>query len=425
MLASIFNATPSLSARLLAIGVLVFATNVIDASAEPLEASVTEGCSANVSPPTPNSRALPNAVKVAPPTTGAYAGLYTLPPEMREYRQFVEKAGSPPPIVFSGQNWIRDDDFGKDNPRLDKLTERHPESDEGLTSLQFAEQLADQGSVLAIAWAAYCCDVSSWQLLMGLDEAWNIFTRILNDEFDNYIRTVAREIKAFNRPIMITLTVEYNSQAIFMFGEDGTSPITGVSNICNEYGDPAWPDGPERIRDFYMHVIDIFRDEGVANVTWFMFASSNYVDDDPDEDVWLHPKYFYPGDAYIDWVGQSGYFIDPATNHGIEDARDFHGAVKAGYEAWGTVTQRPFFIPEFGAMSDGNESRAALIRDVFQNILPTYPRIKAITFGDSQLFEAYFSLPRLGNVGDEITAWQDAVEKNPYYVKKVILKGPE
>jgi hypothetical protein len=48
-----------------------------------------------------------------------------------------------------------------------------------------------------------------------------------------------------------------------------------------------------------------------------------------------------------------------------------------------------------------------------------------VTFADSQLFAAYFSLPRLGHKSDELAAWQDAVEGNPYYVKTVKLGGPQ
>ena len=31
---------------------------------------------------------------------------------------------------------------------------------------------------------------------------------------------------------------------------------------------PNFPDGPERFRDAYRHIIDLFRKEGVKNITW-------------------------------------------------------------------------------------------------------------------------------------------------------------
>jgi hypothetical protein len=39
------------------------------------------------------------------------------------------------------------------------------------------------------------------------------------------------------------------------------------------FGDPNWPDGPERFRDAYRHIIDIFRQEGASNVT-FIFQTN-------------------------------------------------------------------------------------------------------------------------------------------------------
>jgi hypothetical protein len=35
------------------------------------------------------------------------------------------------------------------------------------------------------------------------------------------------------------------------------------------YGDPAVPDGPERFRDAYRHIVDVCRQEGADNITWF------------------------------------------------------------------------------------------------------------------------------------------------------------
>jgi hypothetical protein len=110
---------------------------------------------------------------------------------------------------------------------------------------------------------------------------------------------------------MLTLFSEFNYQGMMSFGVDGTDRFTEVEHLCRLYGDPSWPDGPERIRDAFIHVIEIFKREDVRNVTWFMYAGSHYMNPrHEDYSPWLHPKYFYPGDEYIDWVGQSVYFVD-------------------------------------------------------------------------------------------------------------------
>jgi hypothetical protein len=81
------------------------------------------------------------------------------------------------------------------------------------------------------------------------------------------------------------------------------SGIYNGSGRTDGYGDPAIPDGPERFRDSYRHIIQTCRDEGAANITWvFHIDSLNH----PSED-WNRPVNYYPGDEWIDWVGVSIY----------------------------------------------------------------------------------------------------------------------
>ena len=123
------------------------------------------------------------------------------------------------------------------------------------------------------------------------------------------------------------------------------------------------------------------------------------------------------------WVGQSAFFVDLSADHGFdeEEIRDFRGALEAGYREWGTVTQRPMFLPEFAAMGRASSSRARLLRQVFGDLLPDFPQVRAVAFGDSELFAMYFGVPRFGIFADEVTAWREKVRNNPYYVNSVTL----
>jgi hypothetical protein len=71
----------------------------------------------------------------------------------------------------------------------------------------------------------------------------------------------------------------------------------------NGYGDPTYPDGPERFRDAYRHIIDICNQCNAVNITWFFHFD---VSGEPEED-WNDAVYYYPGDSYIDWIGVSTY----------------------------------------------------------------------------------------------------------------------
>ncbi len=382
---------------------------------------VVEGCRKDVETPPARSQTPPNAIKVKPPENGAYVGVYTASAP-RDYRRFLEKTSYQPPVVFMFHDWLSDSDWASNNPHLQTF---HDPLEEAPTvnPLELAEDLAKEGSVLALAWAHSCCDWHSILFWLGWRKTEVTLPRILQGNFDDYLKEVAGQVKAFGRPIMLTLFSEFNYQGSFAFGKSGTELMTEVDNICRYYGDPGWPDGPERIRDAFIHVIDLFRQEGVRNVTWFMYAGSHYMDPDhEDQSPWLHPKYFYPGDAYIDYVGQSSYFIDPTITQDVAATAPIEKSLEPGYKAWGTVTQRPLFLPEFGPAQQDSTSRAKFLRQVFNEILPGMPRIKIVTMADFDLAADCCSVPRLGEkFPDEIEALKESVKDNPYYEKTIKL----
>lgn len=400
---------------------ILLASYAIDGNGGELdvEVSATKGCKDNVTPPAPRTRAASNARKLLPPVKGIYAGLYAIGEMQENYSRFIEKTGSSPVLVYTFHDFTGPDRGNSSDPYIQDFTDSL-EGERPLAVLDYAQELEKKGTVLAVTWAIDCCDFESLFFWFRLKDPNDIVPRLLNGDFDARIRHAARQIKAFDKPIMLSLFGEFNQQGPYLFGKSGKDWMTGVENICNEYGDPGWPDGPERIRDVHIHVIDLFRDEGVRNVTWFMYAGSSYMDpDNEDFSKWMHPKYFYPGDAYMDWVGQSMYFIDPDDRPDVNsDVQNAYTALEPGYQAWGTVTQRPMFLPEFGAPGDGEKSRAKILRHVWNDVLPRLPRVKAFTFADSELFERYFQLPRLGSLPDEIPAWKESIKENPYYIHK-------
>ena len=106
---------------------------------------------------------------------------------------------------------------------------------------------------------------------------------------------------------------------------------------------------PERTRDLFRHVIDIFREEDVEQCHLvYVFPHGLHESrtdlDEAERAVLdeLHPRHYYPGDDYIDWIGNSAYVSadDPELDLGF--------ALDAVIEAYSEFTEKPFFIPEFG-----------------------------------------------------------------------------
>lgn len=397
---------------------LIFSTISITGCTGDLDiaSAAFKDCSQNVVLPTPKSWPATDSKKILPPKHGVYAGLYNIGTTKQAYYNFTKQTGKPPSLVYTFHDFILEKDLFSNNPRV--RTFKEPlEGDGSPDPLTFAAEISKNNSFLALSWAIECCDFSSKSLWYNLSKPNNIVPRLLKGDFDKEIRIAAKEIKAFGQPLMLSIFGEFHQQSRFLFGKDGRTQMNNTDSICGHYGDPKWPDGPERVRDTITHIIDIFRQEKVKNVTWFMYTSTRYMDPTFDEPPkWIHPKFFYPGDAYMDWVGQSAYFIDPGNRPKVnKEFHDIVSALKPGYDAWGEVTQKPMLLAEFGAPSDGKSSRAKILRKVLKDYLPGLNRVKAFTFANAVLFRDYFELPLLGQFPDEVTTWKEVVTHNPYY----------
>jgi hypothetical protein len=403
---------------------LVLCTACATASQNP---EAVDGCRTDVPPTKGELSAAADRVILAPPSDGAYIGLYSIGSVMTDHHNFIAKTGHAPAVLFTFHDWVSDDDWDSSHPHFRTFTD--PLESSSISPLQLAEQLREKGTLPAVAWAIQCCDWESRLFWFGLRKPTVTVSRLLQGDFDRYILTVARQIKAYQHPIMLTLFSEFNYQGMMSFGKKGNETLSEVEHLCRLYGDPTWPDGPERIKDAFIHVIDLFRREDVRNVTWFMYAGSHYMNPHhEDYSPWLHPKYFYPGDDYIDWVGQSAYFVDLLAKKHIrqkELSTSLAEALNPGYVAWGTVTERPLFLPEFGVLGDGSSSRARMIEEAFDEVLPRLPRIKAVTVADFKIAEDYYEVPRLGTFEDEIEAWKRAVRENPRYLKRASFNSKD
>jgi hypothetical protein len=205
----------------------------------------------------------------------------------------------------------------------------------------------------------------------GPDEVYTM-TRIIEGEFDNQLRQWARDARATEIPLLVEFGTEVNGDWFPWNGRYcGGGRLDG-------YGNDTEPDGPERFKDAYIHIIELFRDEGVGNITWFF-----HVDAFSSPDVsWNAMDRYYPGDDYIDWIGVSLYGPQSSTE-GWWDL--FSEMMDDGvYESLLNIsTQKPIAILEFAVaeMNDADHSKAAWITDAMNAFISNrYPEIKAISW---------------------------------------------
>jgi hypothetical protein len=164
----------------------------------------------------------------------------------------------------------------------------------------------------------------------------------------------AARIKAFGKPIMLSLDAEMDARV----GTNGTAANYVAA---------------------YRHIHDRFAADGVTNVIWVWTITGSGGHDSMFASL-------YPGNAYVDWVG-----FDPYNFYNCQAAsgtwRTFATTVSQPYqwlEANGFGV-KPFILPEYGTVPDpANASAAATWYSQLPAALASYPNIKGMLEWDDQ-----------------------------------------
>lgn len=203
----------------------------------------------------------------------------------------------------------------------------------------------------------------------------------IDGEHDEALREWALEAKATPSPLLVTFGVEVNGDWFpWNMKHNGGYQKT-------EYGSPGLYDGHERFRDAYRHIIDLFRDEGVENVTWFYHV--NCIWPSEIDDAASSVDGYYPGDEYIDWIAISCY--------GSQDARnpfwwDMSFTFDNSYELLENSSvigkDKPIALMEFGVTEDPRKAGwiSAFLTDLEEG---AYPRIRAMGWWQSEFCVEY------------------------------------
>jgi hypothetical protein len=189
--------------------------------------------------------------------------------------------------------------------------------------------------------------------------------RIARGDFDAALRRWARAARATRLPMLVDFAPEMNGDWFPWSGRWNGGSATGR-------GDPKAADGPETYRDAYRHIVDLFRAEGAGNVGFAFHANARSGPDEP----WNAMSAYYPGDAYIDWIGVSAYgSVFPGF-----DWEPLSSALDEAYPQLAALSPtKPIAIMETGVVEDPSKGRKAdWIRDAYDALESgRYPRVKA------------------------------------------------
>lgn len=148
------------------------------------------------------------------------------------------------------------------------------------------------------------------------------------------------------------------------------------------YGDPTLPDGPERFRDAYRHVVATCDSQGAANLTWFFHVD---VEGAPGA-TWNSMAAYYPGDAYVDWIGVSAYgSLRP--DYPWRSFRRAYGRARDDIRALGP---KPIAVLETGVREDLDRAgrKARWISRALRDVPSRFPEIAALAWWNERYRDA-------------------------------------
>ena len=210
-----------------------------------------------------------------------------------------------------------------------------------------ARATASRGAIPMITW-------EPWDYRRGPIQPRFQLRHIASGRFDGYIRSWARSVREFGKPVWLRFAHEMNGRAYPW--------SVGVNQ--NRAGDyvRAW-----------RHVVKIFRQVGADNATFIWCP----VVPSPGS---ASLSRCFPGDRYVDLVGMDGYNAGTAADWGgwLGFSEVFGGL----YQRVRRLSRRPVIIAETGCAEQGG-SKPDWINHAFLRALPKhFPAVRAVVWYD-------------------------------------------
>jgi len=252
---------------------------------------------------------------------------------------------------------------------------------------------AQSGHVIQLAW-------EPWDPFSGLGPNQPAYSlrNISNGSLDADIRRWARELRDFGYPVRFRPMCEMNGNWTSWSG-------TVNGNVPADYI-PAW-----------RHVHDIFVQEGASNVKWVWSPNR----DGSTQAAQYTFDTYYPGDAYVDFIGMSGYnWGTMYSNPGwISTWQSFTEVFGYSYDVFASRSSKPLMISETASTEAGGD-KAAWITDVFAQLPTRFPRFDSITW-----FNLYKETDwRVNSSAASLAAFRNAVAQLDAGPPSVNLQSP-
>lgn len=274
---------------------------------------------------------------------------------------------------------------------------------------RYLDYIHARGSVPLIAWMPMDCSNNGFG-----DNSTLSLQDILDGDWDAYMRQWATDIAGLGYPVFVRWGHEMNIPSYswagqHAFGSNGKTDFDKVVEPCGLtgcYGDPNQYDGPERYIAAYRRVHDLVAPIA-PNVVWVWNPNGRNW---PLASVapWNDYNNYYPGDAYVDWVGVDAYNWGQLSGNGYSWTwatfdylfRDALTDLATRYPT------KPQMIPEMASVEDEQDPnrKANWIRDAYQAAFK-YPLLRVVAWENEIFWDAAWS--PTGSPGNITGHWAD------------------
>ncbi|MCX6356752.1 MAG: glycosyl hydrolase [Candidatus Aureabacteria bacterium] len=182
------------------------------------------------------------------------------------------------------------------------------------------------------------------------------YPQILSGAVDDIIADIARAIKNYGGTVILAPDGEFN--------------LDSSPHNAKNYGYR-----PETYGEVWRHVRGVFDAAGVTNVQWaWAPAYASWP-----SDAWNDYNRYYPGDAYVDWVGALGFDCNWSTGPANMTLDNIFKPILSDFQT--RYPKKPQMLAWFGTAGSSSYAayKASWIQQSYATI-PSYPNLRAVVW---------------------------------------------
>jgi hypothetical protein len=184
-------------------------------------------------------------------------------------------------------------------------------------------------------------------------------SKVINGLEDGLIRERAAAVRAFGRPVFLRWGAEMNGDWYAWSGAaSGNDPAKYVAA--------------------YRHIHDLFTAAGATNARWVWAPNADSHPGGTSVKSWNNWRNYYPGDAYVDWVGIDGYNWGTVDDNVWQSPDSIFGPIYRDYAG-----RKPIMLAETSSVESGG-SKATWVSSLSAWV-KTHPAVQALVWFDTNL----------------------------------------